>query len=179
MFKRDRTTRLDRWWATPFPALGLAAVLTVTTMQPAAQTTPPFQAPPAIRRRVRSPIRAACRRRRAAPGRGAPPVFPAGQYPVSLPAVSLLGARNDLPNPYQPGVRLGPAARRTQVGIHGQHHHGARRHDLGRRSLRRLGRGRHDVRRAERAVDPIFQFDTVGQAAQELRRAASSSARTS
>src|SRR5690349_13927641 len=28
------------------------------------------------------------------------PVFPAGKYPVSLPAVSLLGARNDLPNPY-------------------------------------------------------------------------------
>jgi NHL repeat len=40
-------------------------------------------------------------------GRGAQPVFPAGQYPVSLPAVSLLGARNDLPNPYQPGVDWG------------------------------------------------------------------------
>jgi len=34
-------------------------------------------------------------------------VFPPGQYPVSLPAVSLLGARNDLPNPYQPGVDWG------------------------------------------------------------------------
>ena len=32
------------------------------------------------------------------------PVFPAGQYPVKLPAASLLGARNDLPNPYGPGV---------------------------------------------------------------------------
>lgn len=40
-------------------------------------------------------------------------VFPAGEYPVTLPAVSLLGARNDLPNPYQPGVDWGelPAGR--------------------------------------------------------------------
>jgi hypothetical protein len=35
------------------------------------------------------------------------PVFPAGQYPVKLPAASLLGARNDLPNPYGPGVSWG------------------------------------------------------------------------
>src|SRR5688572_3656294 len=35
------------------------------------------------------------------------PIFPPGQYPVKLPAVSLLGARNDLPNPYQAGVDWG------------------------------------------------------------------------
>jgi hypothetical protein len=40
-------------------------------------------------------------------GRGQQPVFPSGRYPVQLPAVSLLGARNDLPNPYQPGVDWG------------------------------------------------------------------------
>ena len=40
-------------------------------------------------------------------GRGQPPVFPAGQYPVQLPAVSLLGARNDLPNPFRAGVDWG------------------------------------------------------------------------
>ena len=40
-------------------------------------------------------------------GRGVQPIFPAGQYPVLLPAVSLLGARNDLPNPYQPGADWG------------------------------------------------------------------------
>src|SRR5262245_17197770 len=47
-------------------------------------------------------------------GRGAQPTFPPGQYPVSLPAVSHLGARNDLPNPYQPGVDFGrlPAGRK-------------------------------------------------------------------
>src|SRR5258705_234637 len=40
-------------------------------------------------------------------------IFPPVQYPVSLPAASLLGARNDLPNPYQPGVDFGelPAGR--------------------------------------------------------------------
>ena len=43
----------------------------------------------------------------AATGRGAQPIFPPGQYPVSLPAVSLLGARNDLPNPYQAGLDWG------------------------------------------------------------------------
>jgi hypothetical protein len=47
-------------------------------------------------------------------GRGAQPTFPPGQYPVSLPAVSHLGARNDLPNPYQAGVDFGqlPAGRK-------------------------------------------------------------------
>ena len=47
-------------------------------------------------------------------GRGAQPTFPPGQYPVTLPAVSHLGARNDLPNPYQPGVDFGqlPAGRK-------------------------------------------------------------------
>jgi hypothetical protein len=45
---------------------------------------------------------------------GGPPVFPIGQYPVTLPSVSLLGARNDLPDPYRPGVSLGqlPEGRR-------------------------------------------------------------------
>jgi len=35
------------------------------------------------------------------------PVFPAGAYPVSLPAVSPTGVRNDLPNPYETGVDFG------------------------------------------------------------------------
>jgi DNA-binding beta-propeller fold protein YncE len=49
-----------------------------------------------------------------ATGRGAQPIFPAGQYPVALPAASLLGARNDLPNPYEAGVDWGqlPAGRK-------------------------------------------------------------------
>ncbi len=41
------------------------------------------------------------------------PVFPAGQYPVTLPAVSPHGVHNDLPNPYRPGIIWGklPAGR--------------------------------------------------------------------
>src|SRR5690242_11342020 len=35
--------------------------------------------------------------------RGQQPVFPEGKYPVQLPAASLLGARNDGPNPFQAG----------------------------------------------------------------------------
>jgi len=47
-------------------------------------------------------------------GGRAPPVFPPGQYPVKLPSASLLGARNDLPNPYRAGVSWGqlPEGRR-------------------------------------------------------------------
>ena len=40
-------------------------------------------------------------------GRGQQPTFPPDQYPVKLPMVSLLGARNDLPNPYGPGADFG------------------------------------------------------------------------
>ena len=46
-------------------------------------------------------------------GRGLPQ-FPPDQYPVKLPPMSLLGARNDLPNPYRPGMSWGqlPEGRR-------------------------------------------------------------------
>jgi hypothetical protein len=40
-------------------------------------------------------------------GGGILPRFPPGEYPVKLPPVSLLGARNDLPNPYREGVNWG------------------------------------------------------------------------
>src|SRR5690349_2271503 len=44
----------------------------------------------------------------AAPaGRGGEPIFPPGQYPVQLPNRSLLGAPNDLPNPFMTGVDWG------------------------------------------------------------------------
>jgi hypothetical protein len=33
--------------------------------------------------------------------------FPPGEFPVKLPAVSMLGARNDLPNPYRAGASWG------------------------------------------------------------------------
>jgi hypothetical protein len=41
-------------------------------------------------------------------GRGSTTLlYPPGEFPVKLPAQSLLGARNDLPNPYRPGVHWG------------------------------------------------------------------------
>src|SRR5713226_7811814 len=43
---------------------------------------------------------------KAGGGRGIPQ-FPPDQYPVKLPPVSLLGARNDLPNLYRAGVSWG------------------------------------------------------------------------
>ena len=73
-----------------------------------------FQAPPA--ESSAGPQASSCGVPTAPPptGRGAQPTFPPGQYPVSLPAVSHLGARNDLPNPYQAGVDFGqlPAGRK-------------------------------------------------------------------
>src|SRR5512132_3420751 len=45
---------------------------------------------------------------------GGQPIFPPGQFPVRLPPKSLLGAPNDLPNPYQAGEHWGqlPAGRK-------------------------------------------------------------------
>jgi DNA-binding beta-propeller fold protein YncE len=44
---------------------------------------------------------------------------PPGQFPITLPRASLLGAHNDLPNPYQPGVHWGqlPNGRRFGAAI--------------------------------------------------------------
>ena len=38
---------------------------------------------------------------------GGAQVYPPGQYPIDLPDASMLGARNDLPSPYQPGEHWG------------------------------------------------------------------------
>jgi hypothetical protein len=110
MLNRNRTIRLGylgKMTAAPAAALGLVLVSIATTMQPAAQTAPPFPAPPATS--PAGPLAYSCGvpPTPAPGGRGAPPVFPAGQYPVQLPAVSMLGARNDLPNPYKDGVDWG------------------------------------------------------------------------
>jgi hypothetical protein len=95
-----------------------------------------------------------------ATGRGTR-VYPAGQYPIALPAVSLLGAHNDLPNPYRAGTHWGtlPDGRiwGSVVGI-----------DLGPDgtiwAADRCGRfgtgGRPCV---EVSVDPIVQFDPSGR----------------
>ena len=82
---------------------------------------------------------------------GAPelPQFPPGQYPVKLPPVSMLGARNDLPNPYRPGVELGTVARREEVGIDGEHIDCSRRQIVGDRPMRCFRSRWHDLRRTQ------------------------------
>ena len=64
-------------------------------------------------------------------GGAAAPVFPPGQYPVRLPPVSLLGARNDLPNPFSTGRSLGAVTRWEEVGINGRRLYRPGRHHLG------------------------------------------------
>src|SRR4030095_3721600 len=91
----------------------LAAALLIsgdTFAQRGGQTgaTPPFPTPPS--NSPAGPAAYSCGVPAMPLEPGATPqqaIFPAGQYPVSLPAASLLGARNDPPHPFQPGTELG------------------------------------------------------------------------
>jgi len=90
-------------------------------------------------------------------------VFPAGQYPVSLPAASLLGARNDLPNPFQPGVDFGelPAGRKW-----GSTASVTTAPDNTIWVIDRCGNsgaGGTTCAGASATVNPVFQFDTSGK----------------
>jgi len=95
--------------------------------------------------------------------RGQQAVFPLGQFPVKLPAVSMLGARNDLPNPYQPGVDWGqlPAGRKwgstasVTTGLDGTIWVADRCGNFGAGGATCAGAGAN--------IDPIFQFDPSGK----------------
>lgn len=97
-----------------------------------------------------------------APGAAPQPVFPPGQYPVQLPAVSLLGARNDVPNPFAPGVDWGqlPAGRKwgstasVTTAPDGTIWVADR--------CGNSGSGGTTCGGASSSVNPIFQFDTSG-----------------
>ena len=89
------------------------------------------------------------------------PIFPPGQYPVSLPAVSLLGARNDLPNPYRPGVHWGslPDGRRWSSSASV-----TAAADGTIWALDRCGQaGAAGAGCGASMLDPILQFDTAGR----------------
>ena len=93
-------------------ALAVASWAGITAAAQSTQTpsTPPVDSPA-------GPAAYTCGNPTSPPqtsGRGAQPIYPPGQFPVSLPAISLLGARNDLPNPYEAGVDWGqlPAGRK-------------------------------------------------------------------
>ena len=100
------------------------------------------------------------------PEAGAAPqqaVFPPGQYPVTLPAASLLGARNDLPNPFQPGVDFGqlPAGRTwgSTASVTVAPDNTIWVVDRCGNS----GAGGTTCTGASASVNPIFQFDTSGR----------------
>ena len=96
-------------------------------------------------------------------GRGAQPVFPEGKYPVSLPAVSHLGARNDLPNPYHAGVDWGqlPAGRKWGSTASVTTAPDGTTWVVDRCGV--SGAGGTTCAGPNAAVAPIFQFDTSGR----------------
>src|SRR5438552_2160941 len=96
-------------------------------------------------------------------GRGAQPIFPAGQYPVSLPAVSLLGARNDLPNPFQTGADWGrlPAGRKWGSSASVTTAPDGTIWVVDR--CGNAGAGGATCGGTSASVHPIFQFDTSGK----------------
>jgi hypothetical protein len=99
----------------------------------------------------------------AAPRSGGQPIFPPGQFPVKLPAKSLLGAPNDLPNPYQAGVHWGQLPEGRKWGstasvitapdgtIWVTDRCGA------------SGSGGTTCGGANATIDPVFQFDSSGR----------------
>jgi NHL repeat/6-bladed beta-propeller len=90
-------------------------------------------------------------------------IFPAGQYPVSLPAASLLGARNDLPDPFQAGVDFGelPAGRKwgSSASVTTAPDNTIWVVDRCGNS----GAGGTTCAGASATVNPVFQFDTSGK----------------
>ena len=96
-------------------------------------------------------------------GRGVQPIFPAGQYPVSLPAASLLGARNDLPNPYQPGADWGQLPPGRKWGSTASITTAPDGTIWVVDRCGNSGAGGTTCGGASRTVNPIFQFDTSGK----------------
>ena len=111
-------------------------------------------------------------RRSTAGGRGQQPqpIFPPGQYPVKLPAVSLLGARNDLPNPYQAGVDWGqlPEGRKWGSTASVVTAPDGTIWVIDRCGV--SGAGGTTCAGPNANVNPVFQFDTSGKLLKQLGR---------
>ena len=104
-------------------------------------------------------------------GRGqqpAQPVFPAGAYPVALPAVSLLGARNDLPNPFQPGVDWGQLPEGRKWGSTASVTTAPDGSIWVVDRCGNSGAGGTTCGGASASVSPIFHFDTSGRLLKSL-----------
>jgi len=130
-----------------------------------AQAPPPFPVPPADS--PAGPLAYSCGLPATPPapqaGRGQQPTFPAGQFPVSLPAVSHLGARNDLPNPYAPGVDWGqlPSGRKWGSSASVTTAPDGTIWVVDR--CGNSGAGGTTCAGPSASVNPIFQFDTSGK----------------
>ncbi len=99
---------------------------------------------------------------RASGGRGVP-VFPLGEYPVKLPAVSPLGARNDLPNPYQAGVSWGQLPEGRKWGSTASVTAAPDGTIWVADRCGNSGAGGTTCAGPSAGVNPIFQFDTSGK----------------
>lgn len=95
--------------------------------------------------------------------RSGPPVFPLGQYPVKLPAVSMLGARNDLPNPYRPGVSWGQLPEGRKWGSTASVSTAPDGTIWVADRCGNSGSGGMTCAGASENINPIFQFDTSGK----------------
>jgi hypothetical protein len=96
-------------------------------------------------------------------GARATPVFAAGQYPVRLPAASLLGARNDLPNPYRPGVSWGRLPEGRKWGSTASITTAPDGTIWVTDRCGNSGAGGTTCAGSSANVNPIFQFDTSGK----------------
>jgi DNA-binding beta-propeller fold protein YncE len=90
-------------------------------------------------------------------------VFPQGQYPVKLPAASLLGTRNDLPNPYGPGVDWGQLPPGRKWGSTASVTTAPDGTIWVADRCGAFGAGGTTCGGANTSVNPIFQFDTSGR----------------
>ncbi len=95
------------------------------------------------------------------------PVFPAGQYPVKLPAVSLLGAHNDLPNPFRAGVHWGQLPAGRKWGSTASVYAGPDGKTIW--AVERCGAsGAGGTTCLDSPLDPVLQFDTSGKLLQSF-----------
>src|SRR5579859_4748028 len=99
---------------------------------------------------------------RAGGGRGLP-VFAPGEYPVKLPAVSLLGAHNDLPNPYRGGVSWGQLPEGRKWGSSASVSTAPDGTIWVADRCGNSGAGGTTCAGPSAGVNPIFQFDTSGK----------------
>jgi hypothetical protein len=158
----------SRVTVTSFVAAAVAIALGLLASRPIAQSAPPFPAPPASS--SAGPLAYSCGvpPNPAPAGRGAPPVFGPGQFPVQLPAVSTQGTRNDLPNPYRDGVDWGqlPSGRKwgSTASISAAPDGTIWVADRCGAS----GAGGTTCGGANASVDPIFQLDTSGKVMKSL-----------